>query len=206
MKFTSKDAGKPAKCDLLALLVPEGEAADAPKGGRARRVPARLRRRVPATCHLRIGGPAREVVLIGLGEVGDIDAERIRRRPPWRQGGLARKAQSLQVSVAGVAVEAAVAERSPAGRNEGALMATYAYTESKSAPEPGSLRSVVVSDEGRLQARREAGRDSRRGEHVHPGSPERRGQRRDPDDPAKAARSIARKSPRSPPRSSTRRR
>ena len=32
MKFTSKDAGKPTKCDLLALLVPDGEAADAPKG------------------------------------------------------------------------------------------------------------------------------------------------------------------------------
>ena len=82
MKFTSKDAGKPAKCDLLALLVPEGEAADAPKGVdlpdaflRGFEGGFRAKRATFAT-----GGPAREVVLIGLGEVGDIDAERIRRR------------------------------------------------------------------------------------------------------------------------------
>lgn len=152
MKFTSKDAGKPAKCDLLALLVPEGEAADAPKGVdvpdaflRGFEGGFRAKRATFAT-----GGPAREVVLIGLGEVGDIDAERIRRASAVAvKEARARKAQSLQVSVAGVAVEAAgggeVAGRAAA---EGALMATYAYTESKSAPEPGVLRSVVVSGAG----------------------------------------------------------
>ena len=152
MKFTSKDAGKPTKCDLLALLVPDGEAADAPKGVdvpeaflRGFEGKFRSKRATFAT-----GGPAREVLLIGLGDAGDIDAERIRRAAAVAvKEAQARKATSLQVSVAGVVVEAAGGGE-PAGRAaaEGALMATYAYTDSKSDPEPGALRSLVVAGPG----------------------------------------------------------
>lgn len=200
MKFTSKDAAKPTKCDLLALLVPEGEAADAPKGVdvpeaflRGFEGGFRSKRATFAT-----GGPAREVLLIGLGETGEIDVERIRRAAAVAsKEAQARKASSLQVSVADVAVEAAgggeLAGRAAA---EGALMASYAYNDCKSDPDPGSLRSVVVAGRGAAFKR-----GAKLGETLAAANMFTRdlqngaGNVVTPTALAKAARSIARRSP-----------
>lgn len=152
MKLTTKDAGKPAKCDLLAVLIPDGSDADVPGGVdvpesflRGFEAGFRARRATFAT-----GGAAREVLLVGLGPADGMTTEHLRRAAALAaKGALERKAGSLHIEVHGVAVEA-VGGGLLAGRAvaEGALMGTYAYTDSKSAPDKPALKGIALGGPG----------------------------------------------------------
>ena len=96
------------------------------------------------------GGSAREVLLIGLGAVDELDSEGIRRAAAVAAKAAAgRDAKSLTIEVHGVAVEAVGGgELAGCAASEGALMATYAFTDSKSDPDPGSLQKVTIMGPG----------------------------------------------------------
>lgn len=200
MKLTTKDSGKPAKCDLVALLLSEGEDPDVPKGidvpdGFLRGFEGGFKS-VRAT--YATGGVAREVVLIGMGPTEDLDAEQVRRAAAVavKQAGL-RQAATLHVELGGVAAESAgggeVAGRAAA---EGALMASYRYTESKSDPAKDSLRSICVAGPGAAFKR-----GAKRGEVLARANMFTRdlqngaGNVATPTALAKAAQALARKSP-----------
>lgn len=171
MNLTVKGAGKPAKCDLLAVLVPEGADPDVPANVD---VPEEFLRKFDAKPRARratfaLGGAGREVVLIGLGDLGELDADGVRRAAAVAaKEALGRKSRSLHIEVPRVACEAltgAAGRGTKKGRGadgaevagrvaaEGALMATYAFTTSKSAPEPRPLQSISVGGPGKAFAR-----------------------------------------------------
>lgn len=152
MKITIKEAGKPAKSDLLALLIAEGTDADVPKGIdvpdaflRGFEATARATRATFAT-----GGSAGEVLLIGLGKASKMTTEDLRRAAAIavKEAGT-RKAGSLHIELSGVATQA-VGGGEEAGQAvaEGALMATYSYTESKSNPDKPTLKTIAVAGPG----------------------------------------------------------
>ena len=159
MKITTKDTGKPAKSDLLAILIPAGSDADVPKGVdvpeaflRGFDGAVRTTRSTYAT-----GGVATEVLLVGLGAAEDMTAEDLRRGAAIAvKEAKARSAKGLHIEVHGVAAEAAggsdVAGRAVA---EGAVMAGYTYTELKggaaqsaSGAKGKELKSTVLAGPG----------------------------------------------------------
>lgn len=152
MKFSAKDSGKAPKADLHAILVPEGADADVPSGID---VPDAFLagfdakpRAVRAT--FASGGAAKEVLLVGLGELADVDTEALRRAAAVAvKEAQRRKVGSLHVEVPGTATEAAGGhEAAGVAVAEGASMATYAYTASKSDPEAPKLRTVTLGGPG----------------------------------------------------------
>ncbi len=137
MKLSIKDAGKSARIDLLALLVPSGTDVDVPSGvdvpeGFVAKFDAKPR---ATRSSYTSGGSAKEVLLIGLGDADKIAAEALRRAAAVAvKEANKRKVGSVHIEVNGVAAEAAGGSEI-AGRaaTEGAMMAGYQYLASKSA-------------------------------------------------------------------------
>ncbi|MEM9381711.1 MAG: leucyl aminopeptidase, partial [Planctomycetota bacterium] len=152
MKLTLKDAGKPARTDLLALLVPLGadpetpSSVDVPDGFLVGFEAKPRAKRSTFT----VGGQAREVLLVGLGAAEDVDAEGLRRAAAVAvKEALARKVKSVHVEVDGVASErAGGAEVAGRAAAEGALLATYSFDDSKSDPEAAALASITLGGPG----------------------------------------------------------
>ncbi|MEM9799002.1 MAG: leucyl aminopeptidase family protein [Planctomycetota bacterium] len=152
MKLTLKDAGKPARTDLLVVLALEGEDVDLPAGVE---VPdtalagyeagPRATRSTFAT-----GGPAKEVLLVGLGEADALDAEALRRAAAVAvKAALSRKVKTVHIEVGPDACEGAGgAEIAGRAAVEGVLLGAYRYTDSKSKPEKRELSTVVVAGPG----------------------------------------------------------
>ena len=105
MKLTIKDAGKPARTDLLALLLPEGvdpevpSSVDVPDSFLTNfEAKPRARRSTYST-----GGQAKEVLLVGLGAADSIDAEGLRRAAAVAvKDALSRKVKSIHIEVDGM--------------------------------------------------------------------------------------------------------
>ncbi len=156
MKLTIKDAGKSAKTDLLALLVPEGTDVDVPAGVD---VPESFFAKFDASARAKrstfaLSGSATQVLLVGLGPLAAIDAEGIRRAAAVAsKEALALGVKSLHLEIGGVASEA-VGGAEIAGRAvaEGAMMATYAYLDEKSEAKRKSaqpkLTAITVAGPG----------------------------------------------------------
>lgn len=151
MKFTIKDAGRPAKCDVYALLLPAGADLDVPSGID---VPEAFLREFDADPRevrstFASAGAARQVVLVGLGAADELDADGIRRAAAVAAKKAEREdANSLTLEVHGVAVEAVGGETAGCAASEGAVMATYVFTDSKSDPDEPSLRKITLTGPG----------------------------------------------------------
>lgn len=156
MKLTIKDTGKPARVDLLAFLVPAGSDVefpgdvDVPKGFAAKfKAGPRETRSTFAS-----GGPAKEVLLIGLGEEGQIDAEGIRRGAAVAVKEASKRGSgSLHIEVDGAGSEAAGgASIAGCAAAEGALMGNYQFLSQKSAgvrkDKQSALKSVSIGGPG----------------------------------------------------------
>ena len=162
MKLNIKTAGKPAKCDLLALFVPEGADVDVPASVD---VPEEFLRKFDGEARktrstFTLGGSAREVLLVGLGALDALDAEGLRRAAAVAtKEALGRKAKTLHVEVSGVVAEALSDKKADgaeiAGRvvAEGASMAAYTYQTSKSEAEPQALAQVTLVGPGKAFAK-----------------------------------------------------
>ncbi|MEM8709385.1 MAG: leucyl aminopeptidase family protein [Planctomycetota bacterium] len=137
MKLTIKDAGKTARTDLYALLVPKGADVDVPE---SIEVPEAFVRSFDAKARatratFASAGSAQEVLLVGLGEAEALDTEGLRRAAAVAVKEAHRRGSaSIFIEVGGVAVEA-VGGGDVAGcaAAEGALMAGYQYLSSKGA-------------------------------------------------------------------------
>ena len=150
MKLTTKDSGKAGKADLLALLVTAGSTPSLP----ARvEVPAGFLegfdgkpRATRAT--FAGGGPATEVILVGLGDADSVDAEGLRRAAAVAaKAAVGRKARTLHIEVDPAACGDA-AQAAGRAATEGALLATYSYDEAKSKAVPSPLRSIAIGGPG----------------------------------------------------------
>jgi len=148
MKLTIKDSGKAAKADLLAVLVPAGETPSLPAGVEVAAGflggfdgEARATRTTFASA-----GPAGQVMLVGLGDADAVDAEGLRRAAAIAaKAAVKAKARTVHVEVHAGACGPEEAGRAAA---EGALLATYSYDESKSAPKASPLRTVSIGGPG----------------------------------------------------------
>ena len=127
MKFTIKDAGKPAKCDLLVLCLTLGAdvvmpaGVDVPDGFAAKFDGEAKSKRATFAA----SGSAREVVLLGLGSLDSLDAEALRRAAAVAvKEARARKVGTLHIEVSGVACKALGGQIAGRAAAEGAVMAT----------------------------------------------------------------------------------
>lgn len=151
MKFTTKDAGKPAKCDLLVLCLTEGADVDVPSGvdvpeGFALKFDGVARSK---RCTFAVAGSAKEVLLVGLGSLEGLESEALRRATAIAvKEARSRKAATLHIEVSGVACKALGGDIAGRAAAEGAVMATYAYVDSKSAPDASLLKSLTVAGPG----------------------------------------------------------
>ncbi len=156
MKLTIKDAGKAARVDILALLVPAGSDIAVPRDvdvpdGFVAKFDAKPR---ATRSTYTSGGTAKEVLLVGLGDAADIDAECIRRGAAVAvKEASKRGSTSLHIEVSGVASEAAGGGGiAGCAATEGALMASYQFLSSKSATvrkeKATSLKGVSIGGPG----------------------------------------------------------
>jgi leucyl aminopeptidase len=106
-------------------------------------------------------GPAERVLLVGLGKLKDLDAERLRRAGAQA----VKKAEALKLDALVLACPAALAkaadtpEASGRALAEGAVMGAYAYQKMKSKPTARHLKSVELRGPGaRFAAGAELGR------------------------------------------------
>ncbi len=151
MKFTTKDAGKPAKCDLLVLCLTEGADVDMPPGVD---VPESFAAKFDGAAKSKRGtfatsGSAKEVLLIGLGALESLDAEGLRRAAAVavKEAG-ARSAATVHIEVSGVACKAIGGDIAGRAAAEGAVMATYTYIDEKSKPDAPALKTLTVAGPG----------------------------------------------------------
>lgn len=153
MKLTVKDDSKTTpKTELLAVLAPKGARPELPRGvtiaASARADFAgdfRKTRLTDATA-----GPAKRVLLVGLGEAAQIDGEKLRRATALAvKSAVGLKTRQLSVWVAH-AVHAAVGGAEAAGQAlaEGAAMGAYAFDKLKSKHEPSKLAHVELLGSG----------------------------------------------------------
>jgi leucyl aminopeptidase len=153
MKITSKDSSAAlAKTDLLVVPALAGARLRLPAGvelpAAAKKEFEGKKRQVRQADAL--AGAATRVVLVGLGEAKDADAELLRRVAAIgvkkaEKGGYARC--TIWVSKA---VEKAVGGAEAAGRAaaEGARMGNYSFTSCKSKPKARKLRATAVCGSG----------------------------------------------------------
>ncbi len=201
MKLKSLDTRRPLeKTELLAVLGLEGEALALPTRVQVPTVAAadfkgefRQTRATDAGA-----GPAKRVVLIGLGKEGELSLERLRRA-----AGLAvRAANSAKVSGAVLWLPAAVQERLGAERagralGEAVRMASFSCTRFKSKADAPPLKTFALAGSGAPFRRGVA-----RGDVVGQANgftrdlQEAPGNRMRPRDLVAAARKVAARSPR----------
>ncbi|MEZ5976621.1 MAG: leucyl aminopeptidase [Planctomycetota bacterium] len=153
MKLTAKDSSaKPTKTPLLAVVAVEGHALELPAGVE---LPGTVKKDFTgAFRQVRwadpVKGVAERVLLVGVGKVDGLDAERLRRACAL----VVRSAEGA--GAAGVAihvpqgVEDAVGGADAAGvaAAEGAVMGAYRFTAHKSKPEAPKLKAVDLLGSG----------------------------------------------------------
>jgi len=167
MRFTSKDSSAAlAKTPCVAVLALQGKKLELPRGVE---LPASAAddfsgefRSVRATDAS--AGSAARVLLVGLGERDECDAERVRRAAALatrRLEGVGKAKASLWIS-ADAAKACGGAECAGRAMAEGAAMAQYQYQDAKSAKRKRKLTALTLCGPGKTFARG-AGHGARRG-------------------------------------------
>lgn len=153
MKLTHKnDTGKLSRTALLVAFAAEGAKPALPAG--VKLAPAALEdfggESRKARLSDALAGPARRVLLIGLGPKDSVDAEAVRRAAALA----VKKAESIEAADATVHVDSKTAalaggeEAFASALAEGLVMGHYRYDAGKSKPAPRKLKKVVTLAKG----------------------------------------------------------
>lgn len=153
MKLTVKElTAKQASLDLLVVLVPEGEKPALPAGAALAKGALEGFKGEAKQSRLTDSGsgPARRVLLLGLGKRADLDAERLRRAGAVaakraEDEGAARAALACPDSV----LRAVGAERAGRALAEGVLLGSYRFERFKSDRSAPKLRALTLLGAGR---------------------------------------------------------
>lgn len=147
MRISSKDHGKLAKTDLLAVIVPDSGTPKLPEGVK---LPSGVLSKFEGKFRgVRLcdptSGTAERVVLIGVGSLKTVNAERVRRAAAIagnRAKGI--KSSSLTIWVDERVAKSVGEEKAGQAAAEGARMASYSLQEFKSKQVKPALKSTTI--------------------------------------------------------------